>query len=78
VIGQMFAGAPGRILLEPWHFGLAAGSLLLGLAEEHWSWFENLMLSPAWAQAAALSLMLVCLEIFGVVDVSIPFVYFQF
>jgi hypothetical protein len=36
------------------------------------------MRSPTWAYAAAVSLMFACIEAFGVVDVSIPFVYFQF
>ena len=28
--------------------------------------------------AAALAAMLFCLELFGVIDASIPFIYFQF
>ena len=78
VIRRMFAGSAGRMLLEPWHFGLAGAALLLAFAEERWDWSERLMRSPTWAYAAAVSLMFACLEIFGVVDVSIPFVYFQF
>ena len=30
------------------------------------------------AYASALALMLFCLEIFGVIDAAIPFIYFQF
>ena len=40
--------------------------MLAGLAKLH--------LSPG----TALALMLFCVEIFGVIDASIPFIYFQF
>jgi hypothetical protein len=39
---------------------------------------ERLMTAPAWAYAAALALMLFCLAVFGAIDASIPFIYFQF
>ncbi len=78
ILHQMFFGARGRMLLEPWHWSLVFLSLAISLAEEKWEASERLMSAPAWAQAAALSLLLFCLEIFGVVDDAIPFVYFQF
>ena len=78
VIGQMFGPAHGRSLLEPWQYGLALVSLVVALAEEKWDWSERVMRAPDWAYAAAMAGMFVCLEIFAVVDVSIPFVYFQF
>ncbi len=78
VIGQMFAGPPGQTLLLPWHIGLAAVALAIAFAEERWDAVERLMTAPAWAYAAALAAMLFCLEIFGVIDASIPFIYFQF
>ncbi len=53
-------------------------ALLVALAEEEWNSFDRLLEWPAWAQATALSMMLLCLEIFAVVDDAIPFVYFQF
>jgi hypothetical protein len=46
------------------------------LAEEQWEWFERLMQAPGWAYTGAVSLLLFYIEIFGVVDVSIPFVYY--
>jgi alginate O-acetyltransferase complex protein AlgI len=78
VIGQMFAGPHGKSLLLPWHTGLAAVALALSLAEERWEAIERLMTAPSWAYAAALAAMLFCLELFGVIDASIPFIYFQF
>lgn len=78
IIHQMFGAAHGKILLERWHVGLAAVALIVALAEEKWEWSERLIAAPGWAYATAVSAMLFCIEIFGVVDVSIPFVYFQF
>jgi alginate O-acetyltransferase complex protein AlgI len=78
VIGQMFTGARGTVLLNTWQFGLVAVALLLAVAEEKWEWFDRVSIGPAWAYAAGLTSMLLCLELFGVTDVTIPFVYFQF
>jgi D-alanyl-lipoteichoic acid acyltransferase DltB (MBOAT superfamily) len=78
VLWQMFAGGPGRALFEPWHFGLLAVALLIALLEENLGWFERLMDSPPWVYATALAALFVCLELFGVVDREIPFIYFQF
>jgi alginate O-acetyltransferase complex protein AlgI len=78
ITAQMFAGPPGKSLLLPWQIGLAAIALAIALAEEAWCAVERLMTAPAWAYAAAVALMLFCLETFGVIDASIPFIYFQF
>ncbi|HEY3444144.1 MAG TPA: MBOAT family O-acyltransferase [Paludibaculum sp.] len=78
VLGQMFGGVAGRWLLEPWHLYLAAVSFAVAVVEERYQATDKLMRAPAWAYATALFAMLVCLELFGVVDASIPFVYFQF
>jgi alginate O-acetyltransferase complex protein AlgI len=78
VIGRMFAGGPGKMLLQPWHIGLVLVALVVAIAEEQWEAVERLMTAPAWAYAAGLAVMLFCLEVFGVIDASIPFIYFQF
>src|SRR5207249_1569695 len=48
ILRQMFTGAPGRILLEPWHWGLAAVSLAVALAEEQFDWLERPAQAPGW------------------------------
>jgi D-alanyl-lipoteichoic acid acyltransferase DltB (MBOAT superfamily) len=78
VIRQLFGNTRGHLLLEPWHIGLAVLALLLAIAEEKLDWFERLMDAPIVAYASALAVMLFVLEIFGVIDARIPFIYFQF
>ncbi|MEO8592470.1 MAG: MBOAT family O-acyltransferase [Candidatus Solibacter sp.] len=78
VLGQMFAGGQGALLLEPWHFGLAGLALILSIGEERWEWFERAARAPVPVYAAALAAMLFCLETFAVLDAAIPFIYFQF
>ncbi|MBZ5725323.1 MAG: MBOAT family protein [Acidobacteriia bacterium] len=78
VLGQMYGGARGHLLLEPWHIGLALLALVLAIGEEKRGWAERIMKAPAPAYACALALMFFCIEVFGVIDASIPFIYFQF
>ena len=78
VIGQMFAGSGGHLLLANWHLELIALAALLAIVEEKFDWFERLLRAPVVAYASALALMFFCIEAFGVIDASIPFVYFQF
>jgi alginate O-acetyltransferase complex protein AlgI len=78
VLHQMFRGPIGRNLLLPWHIGLIAVALLLAIGEEKFEWFERMLQAPALAYAASMALMLFCLELFGVIDAQIPFIYFQF
>ena len=68
----------GAQLFNSWQIGLILLSLMLAQAEEKSKWFERLVQGPIWAYAAALTLGLVCLELFGVIEVQVPFVYFQF
>lgn len=78
ILKQMFGTTAGRPLTEPWHIGLAVLALVIAIAEEKLEWFEWVMRAPAVAYASALAFTLVLLEIFGVMDASIPFIYFQF
>jgi len=80
IIGQMFGGVsgPGDIVIPIWLLVLVAMSLLLAVAEEKWEGIERLARAPAWAYATALILLLVSVEMIGVTEQQIPFVYFQF
>jgi len=78
ILRQMFSGATGHLLLANWHIELALITLLLAIAEEKLDWFERVLKAPVLVYASALALMLFCVEVFGVIDERIPFVYFQF
>ncbi|MGD1097639.1 MAG: MBOAT family O-acyltransferase [Bryobacteraceae bacterium] len=80
VIGQMFSGIAGAgdITIPVWLSGLVVLSLLLALVEEKWEGIERLAQAPAWAYATALIALLLTVELFGVTEKHIPFVYFQF
>jgi D-alanyl-lipoteichoic acid acyltransferase DltB (MBOAT superfamily) len=78
VLAQMFSRAQGGDLLTPWHVGLIVLALLLAVAEEKLDWFDRVARAPVLVYATALALMFLCLELFGVIDARIPFIYFQF
>ena len=78
ILGQMFSHPGGHTLLQHWHVGLALVALALAVVEEKRDWFARIVEAPAWAYATALAAMFLCLEVFGVIDASIPFIYFQF
>ncbi len=65
-------------MTEHWHVGLALVALVLAVAEEKLEWFEWVIKAPPLAYATALALTLLVVEIFGVMDAAIPFIYFQF
>jgi len=78
ILKRMFAGARGPLLLEPWHIGMAVSALAIALVEEKYDFVERAMNAPVLVYASALTMMLFCIEVFGVMDTAIPFVYFQF
>jgi alginate O-acetyltransferase complex protein AlgI len=79
VIGQMFTGKlDSPSLLSPWQWRLAAFTLAIALAEEHWQWLTRLAQSPVWVRTAVALVALLVIELFTATDLSIPFVYFQF
>jgi alginate O-acetyltransferase complex protein AlgI len=74
VIHQLLQPAvPGQTLFTPWHWYLAAFTLVLALIKEH----SNLQIR-GWMRVPAIVIMLLAIEILGVTDRHLPFVYFQF
>jgi D-alanyl-lipoteichoic acid acyltransferase DltB (MBOAT superfamily) len=78
VVSQMFSGVSGEILFGPVQAALAAGTLVVALAEEFWRVVERLLEAPLWARTAAAAMALLIVELFTASDQAIPFVYFQF
>jgi alginate O-acetyltransferase complex protein AlgI len=80
VIGQMFSRLheSNRIFIPPWLVWMAIVSLAVAILEETHGLFERLVKGPAWAYAAAIVVLLFAIELIGVTDKHIPFVYFQF
>ena len=78
ILRALITGPAGKFPLTPWEARLALLTALLALAEERWGWFERVVRWPAWAYASAVALLLLVLEIFGVTEADIPFIYFQF
>lgn len=80
VIGQMFSGvwSAADVLIPVWLFAFVVIALLIAIAEERWEWIERMPRGPAWAYAAAIVLLLFSVELLGVTEKAVPFVYFQF
>jgi uncharacterized membrane protein YdcZ (DUF606 family) len=64
--------------IPAWLAGLTALTLLLAIAEERWGWSERLLIAPSWTYAGVLVALLFAVELFGVLDQQIRFIYFQF
>lgn len=78
VIGQMFSGASGEVLIPSWMIVLAAITLLLAIVEEKKAWLERVALGPAWIYGAVCAVLLLSVELLGFTGPAVPFVYFQF
>jgi len=52
--------------------------LLIAIAEERWEWIERLPRGSAWAYAALLIALMLSVEVIGVTEKAVPFIYFQF
>ena len=53
-------------------------SLLIAVIEEKFEWTDRLSRGPAWAYAAFMIVLLLTIEMIGVTEKALPFVYFQF
>lgn len=80
VLFHMFRGtwSTEGVMIPVWMFVLVAIAFLIALAEEKWEWIERLPRGPAWAYALLLVALLFSVELLGVTEKAMPFVYFQF
>jgi D-alanyl-lipoteichoic acid acyltransferase DltB (MBOAT superfamily) len=77
-IHRLFVFQKGAFLLEHRHLAFIAITLVLAIWEEKRHVLDRLGSAPAWVHAFGVVLVLAAIEVFGVTDQSIPFVYFQF
>jgi alginate O-acetyltransferase complex protein AlgI len=78
VLSQFLSPTVGRSLFDPWHWRLAALSLFIALGEEYGHLLTRLETAPVYARATLIAVVLLAIEIFGVTENQVPFVYFQF
>jgi alginate O-acetyltransferase complex protein AlgI len=78
VIGRLFSGPPGHILWHRWQTDVILATLVLAILEERYGWFDRIARGPAWAYGCAMAVLLLGLELIGVTEIAVPFVYFQF
>ena len=78
VIEQMFVWHGKAGLIPVWLTCMVAASLAIALFEEKFEWIERLAHGPAWAYVAVVVTLLFSVELLGVTDKAVPFVYFQF
>lgn len=65
-------------LIPVWLTCVLAASLVIALFEEKFEWIERLAHGPSWAYVAAAVTLLFTVELLGVTEKAVPFVYFQF
>jgi alginate O-acetyltransferase complex protein AlgI len=80
VIHQMLTGPRpvGSMLIPAWLVCLVAVTLLAALCEEKFEWIDRLSRGPAWAYVTTAIALLLAVEMIGVTEKAVPFVYFQF
>ena len=78
VIQQMVSWHGKAGLIPVWLTCVLAASLVFALFEEKFEWIERLAHGPTWAYVAAVVTLLFSVELIGVTEKALPFVYFQF
>jgi alginate O-acetyltransferase complex protein AlgI len=78
VVEHLWRGTLGVWGWKTWHWGLLCVAAVVAVAEEKWGVEERLVRGGVVGYALAVAAMLLVLAVFGVTDVEIPFVYFQF
>jgi alginate O-acetyltransferase complex protein AlgI len=78
VIQQMFSWHGKADLIPAWLLWVLAASIVIALFEERTKWIERLPHGPSWAYVATVVTLLFVVELIGVTEKAVPFVYFQF
>jgi alginate O-acetyltransferase complex protein AlgI len=78
VLRQMFTNPHGSSVLLHRHYFMMVATLVIALLEERWQVIDRIIEGPRWVQATAFAGIALTIELFGVIDQTIPFVYFQF
>jgi alginate O-acetyltransferase complex protein AlgI len=79
VLSQLIHGGKQmEALLPRWLVYMTGASLLIALIEEKFQWTERLSRGSAWAYAVFMIVLLLTIELIGVTEKALPFVYFQF
>jgi hypothetical protein len=79
VLSQLVHGGKQmEALLPRWLVYMTGASLLIAVVEEKFAWTDRLSRGPAWAYAAFMIVLLLTIELIGVTEKALPFVYFQF
>ena len=73
VLKEMIGGVRGEFPWTAWY-----ALPVLAILEERWGWVDRLAQARWWAFGPAVAAILLAIELFGVTDVAIPFIYFQF
>lgn len=80
VLQQMFRGGFHRseVLIPGWLLVFVGFAFLTAIAEERWEWIERMPRGRALAYVAMMVALLFSVELFGVTEQAVPFIYFQF
>jgi D-alanyl-lipoteichoic acid acyltransferase DltB (MBOAT superfamily) len=78
VLGQFLSAHGGVRLIPGWLIYWTAIAFVAAIVQERTGWMERLARGPAWAYVALIVILLFAVELIGVTDNPIPFVYFQF
>ncbi len=79
VLSQLLhGGRQVESLLPRWLLYMTGVSLLIAVMEEKFQGTERLSRGPAWAYVAFMIVLLLTIELIGVTEKALPFVYFQF
>jgi alginate O-acetyltransferase complex protein AlgI len=80
VLGQMVSAGWDKAgnLIPAWLWAVIGIALLVALIEEKWELIERMARGPAWVYASMIIMLLFWIELIGVTDQAVAFVYFQF